>query len=65
MEVPDRERPMAGARPSATDVMADLVASGVVISPTIAGPMSMPTIPAEPESEVGDLLSALREEERW
>jgi hypothetical protein len=45
--------------------MADLVASGVVIPPAITGPMPMPTVPAEPGSEAGELISALREEERW
>jgi prevent-host-death family protein len=65
VEITNRGRPIARITPIATDAMADLVASGVVIPPTITGPMPMPTVPAEPGSEAGELISALREEERW
>jgi prevent-host-death family protein len=65
VEVTNRGRPIARIMPIATDAMADLVASGVVIPPTITGPMPMPTVPAEAGSEAGELISTLREEERW
>ena len=65
VEITNRGRPIARLVPVATDVMADLVASGVVVPPTITGPIPMPTVPADPGPEAGDLVSALRDEERW
>jgi prevent-host-death family protein len=65
LEVTNRGRPIARIVPIASDTMADLVASGVVVPPTISGPMPMPMVPAEPGSEAGELISALRDEERW
>jgi len=65
VEITNRGRPIARLVPVTTDVMADLVASGVVVPPTITGPIPMPTVPAEPGPEAGALVSALRDEERW
>jgi prevent-host-death family protein len=65
VEITNRGRPIARLIPVTTDVMADLVASGVVVPPTITGPIPMPTVPAEPGPEAGALVSALRDEERW
>ncbi|MBX6356479.1 MAG: type II toxin-antitoxin system Phd/YefM family antitoxin [Micromonosporaceae bacterium] len=65
VEITNRGRPVARIVPIAADAMADLVASGMVIPPTITGPIPMPTVPAVPGTEAGELISALRDEERW
>jgi prevent-host-death family protein len=65
VEVTNRGRPIARIVPIAADTMADLVASGTVTPPTVAGPMPMPTVPAEPGPEAGELISTPRDEERW
>lgn len=65
VEITNRGRPIARLVPVATDTMADLVASGVVIPPSITGPIPMPTVATEQGLEAGALLSALRDEERW
>ena len=68
VEVTNRGRLIARIVPVVTDTMTDLVASGLVLPPTVTGPFSMPTvqtIPAEPGAEAGQLPSALRDEERW
>jgi prevent-host-death family protein len=65
VEITNRGRPIARIVPVTADIMADLVASGVVLPPTIAGPIPMPTVPAPVDSEAGQLLSGLRDEERW
>lgn len=65
VEITNRGRPVARIVPIAADTMADLVASGMVIPPTITGPIPMPTVPAVPGTEAGELISALRDEERW
>jgi len=65
VEITNRGRPIARIVPVTADTMADLVASGVVLPPTIAGPIPMPTVPAAANSEAGQLLSGLRDEERW
>ena len=65
VEVTNRGRPIARIVPVVADAMADLVASGLVLPPTVTGPFSLPTVLAEPGAEAGQLLSALRDEERW
>jgi prevent-host-death family protein len=65
VEVTNRGRPVARIVPITADTMADLVASGTVIPPTVAGPVPMPGVPAVPGPEAGELTSALRDEERW
>lgn len=65
MEITNRGRPIARIVPIGDDSLADLIAAGVVLPPTIPGPIPMPTAPAEDGSEAGDLLSTLRDEERW
>ena len=65
VEITHRGRPIARIVPVATDSMADLVASGTVLPPTITGPIPMPTVDAIDGSEAGTLLSTMRDEERW
>jgi prevent-host-death family protein len=65
VEITNRGKPIARIVPIAADTMADLVASGLVVPPTVTGPVPMPTVPASPGSEAGELISALRDEERW
>jgi prevent-host-death family protein len=65
IEVTNRGNPIARIVPVTADPMADLVASGLVLPPTLTGPIPVPTVAAEPGAEAGQLISALREEERW
>jgi prevent-host-death family protein len=65
VEITRRGRPIARLVPIGPDTMADLVASGVVTPPTITDPIPMPTVTAVAGSKAGDLLSSLRDEERW
>jgi prevent-host-death family protein len=65
VEITNRGRPVARIVPVATDTMADLVAEGVALPPTITGPIPMPTVATAPGSEAGALVSELRDEERW
>jgi prevent-host-death family protein len=64
LEITSRGRPIARIVPIAADSMADLVAAGSAVPPTVRGPFQMPTV-AEGDVEAGELLSALRDEERW
>lgn len=70
IEITNRGNPIARIVPVAADRMADLVASGLVLPPTLTGPVPVPTVPvptatAEPGADAGQLISALRDEERW
>jgi prevent-host-death family protein len=65
VEITNRGRPIARIVPVAADELADLVASGLVVPPTITAPLQVPTVPSEPGSEAGALVSSLRDEERW
>ena len=65
VEITNRGRPIARIVPVTADIMADLVASGVVLPPTVVGPVPLPTVPAAGNTEAGQLMSALRDEERW
>lgn len=65
VEITNRGRPIARIVPIGDDSLADLIAAGVVLPPTMSGPIPMPTVPAEGAADAGDLLTALRDEERW
>jgi len=65
IESTNRGNPIARIVPIAADRMADLVASGLVLPPTLTGPIPVPTQAAEPGADAGQLISALRDEERW
>jgi len=66
VEITNRGRPIARIVPVGAEPLADLVATGVVVPPTITAPVAMPVVPMEAgEPEAGELLSALRDEERW
>jgi prevent-host-death family protein len=65
VEVTNRGRPIARIVPIAVDTMADLIANGAVAPPTVTGPVPMPTLPAQAGPEAGQLVSDLRDEERW
>jgi hypothetical protein len=42
------------------DPMADLVAAGTVLPPTVSSPLAMLTTPAENGSDAGELVSSMR-----
>ena len=63
VEITNRGRAIARIVPIGADTLADLVASGVIIPPTITGIIPLPTVPAAEGSEAGRLLSDLRDEE--
>ena len=65
MEITNRGRPIARIVPVAVDSMAGLIAAGVVVPPTVAGPVPVPSVAAAPGSEAGHLVSQLRDQERW
>lgn len=65
VEVTNRGRAIARIVPVSADALADLVTRGTVTPPTIASPFVMPTVPAETGSEGGQLITELRDEERW
>jgi prevent-host-death family protein len=65
VEITNRGRPIARIVPVPDDPMADLVAAGVVLPPTITGAFPMPAVPAPPGVDAGEVVSAMRDEERW
>jgi prevent-host-death family protein len=66
VEITSRGRPVARIVPiPPPDGLERLVAEGVALPPTVTGPVPMPTLPAVPGSEAGELVSGLRDEERW
>ena len=66
IEVTLSGRPVARIVPiSRSSELDDLVAAGLVTPATNHDPFTMPTIKAEPGADAGELLSALRDEERW
>jgi prevent-host-death family protein len=65
VEITNRGRPIARIVPVTDDPLADLIASGTVVPPTVAGLIPMPVVPADPGQEAGELISQLRDEERW
>ena len=58
---PDWFRPPVGE----LDEVADLVAAGRAVPATISAPFGVPDGPLDDGPEAGELLSALRDEERW
>jgi prevent-host-death family protein len=65
VEITYRGRPIARIVPIGDAGLADLIAAGVVMPATSVHPVPMPTVPAVAGSEAGELLSSLRDEERW
>ena len=65
VEITNRGRVIARIVPVASRPLSDLIASGVVLPPTIDGPMPMPTLAGPADADGGTLLSGLRDEERW
>jgi prevent-host-death family protein len=65
VEVTNRGRPIARIVPISDDTLAELIAAGTVTPPTIAAPFPMPTVSADESSESGQLITDLRDEERW
>lgn len=65
VEITNRGRPVAQLRPVAPGELDDLVAAGKAIPPTITGPIPVPRLTAPPGEDAGELLSAMRDEERW
>ncbi|MDP9791797.1 prevent-host-death family protein [Catenuloplanes nepalensis] len=65
IEVTNRGHPIARIVPAKGDPLAGLVEAGVVLPPTVVGPFLMPTAAAEPGADAGELMSGLRDEERW
>jgi len=65
VEITNRGRPVARIVPVSEDSMADLVAAGVVTPATVTGPIPLPTIDGPPGEDAGELLSGMRDEERW
>jgi len=66
VEITSRGRPVARIVPiPAPGGLDRLVSEGVALPPTVTGPVPMPAVPAAPGSEAGELVSGLRDEERW
>ena len=67
LEITSRGRTIARlvpATPPELDELDDLIAAGRVVPATITAPFVLPEGPVE-ETDAGDLLSMLRDEERW
>lgn len=65
LAVTERGRVVAHLSPADPVVLADLVATGRVRPPTLAGPPPRPTGPVRTKHEAGALLGALRDDERF
>ena len=65
VEITNRGRLIARIVPVSDDPLADLIADGTLTPPTISAPFLLPKVPAETGSEAGELISKLRDEERW
>lgn len=65
VEITNRGKPIARIVPVVEGELDDLIAAGVVTPPTIAGPIPMPRAKAEPGADAGELISDMRDEERW
>ena len=67
LEITSRGRPVARLVPVTShglDELDDLVAAGRVVPATLGGPFVAPRGPVEQGVDAGELLSALRDEER-
>jgi prevent-host-death family protein len=65
VEITNRGQVIARIVPVRQSPLTDLIASGAVLPPTIDGPIPMPTLGGAIGADGGELLSALRDEERW
>ena len=51
--------------PAHSGELDDLVAAGWVTPPSVRGPIPMPSVKAPPGADAGELIRAMRDEERW
>jgi prevent-host-death family protein len=65
VEITNRGRPIARIVPVGVDPLHELVNSGVIAPPTITLPFTVPTGAPPAGQEAGELISDLRDEERW
>ena len=68
LEITSRGRPIARlvpATPRGPEELDDLIATGRVVPATVSAPFELPDQPVDDGADVGELLSALRDEERW
>jgi prevent-host-death family protein len=68
LEITSRGRPIARlvpATPRGLDELDDLIAAGRVVPATLNAPFVVPDGPVRPGPDAGELLSSLRDEERW
>jgi prevent-host-death family protein len=68
LEITSRGRPIARLVPVSSgklDEVADLVAAGRAVPATIDAPFEVLDGPLDDGPEAGELLSALRDDERW
>ena len=68
LEITSRGRPIARLVPATSrelDELDDLIAAGRVVPATLGAPFVVPAGVVDREVDAGELLSALRDEERW
>lgn len=65
VEITNRGRPIARIVPIGVDPLAELIRTGALTPPTIALPFTTPTGEPTAGPDAGDLISELRDEERW
>ncbi|XVU23401.1 type II toxin-antitoxin system Phd/YefM family antitoxin [Actinoplanes sp. CA-054009] len=65
VEITNRGRPIARIVPVGADPLDELVSTGAITPPTITLPFAMPAGVPSAGQDAGELISALRDEERW
>ena len=65
VEITNRGRPIARIVPVEVDALDELVNSGAITPPTITLPFTLPAGEPVAGQEAGELVSDLRDEERW
>ncbi len=65
VEITNRGRLVARIVPAGGGELDDLVAAGRVVPATTGGPFAVPEGVVESGADAGELLSALRDDERW
>ena len=65
VEITNRGRLVARLVPASGGELDDLVASGRVVPATVGAPFVAPAGPVEQGADAGELLSSLRDDERW
>jgi prevent-host-death family protein len=65
VEITHRGRLIARIVPAGGGEVDDLVAAGRAVPASVRAPFTAPAGPVEQGPEAGELLSALRDEERW